>query len=64
MTRFLPADINELRDAVGEALVAEEPLEVLAGGSKASNCPASSSARSISASGVAAAAVSTSSLGA
>jgi glycolate oxidase FAD binding subunit len=34
MTRFRPADINELRDAVGEALVAEEPLEVLAGGSK------------------------------
>src|SRR5436190_22286193 len=34
MTRFLPADINQLRDAVGEALAAEEPLEVLAGGSK------------------------------
>src|SRR5207302_10276670 len=34
MTRFLPADINQLRDAVGEALMAEEPMEVLAGGSK------------------------------
>ncbi len=34
MTRFLPSSINELRDAVGEALAAEEPLEVIAGGSK------------------------------
>src|SRR5712692_7744076 len=34
MTRFLPADINELRDAVGEALAAQEPLELVAGGSK------------------------------
>src|SRR5580700_10836591 len=34
MSRFLPLDINQLRDAVGEALAAEEPLEVLAGGSK------------------------------
>src|SRR5438132_4591696 len=34
MTRFVPADINQLRDAVGEALMAEEPIEVLAGGSK------------------------------
>ena len=34
MTRFVPADINQLRDAVGEALMAEEPMEVLAGGSK------------------------------
>jgi len=34
MTRFLPADINELRDAVGEALAAEEPVELIAGGSK------------------------------
>src|SRR5260370_2155917 len=34
MTRFLPADINELRDAVGEALAAEEPVELVAGGSK------------------------------
>jgi glycolate oxidase FAD binding subunit len=34
MTRFLPADINQLRDAVGEALAAEEPVELIAGGSK------------------------------
>jgi glycolate oxidase FAD binding subunit len=34
MTRFLPADINQLRDAVGEALAAEEPAELIAGGSK------------------------------
>src|SRR6266542_2893049 len=34
MTRFIPADIAELRDAVAAALAAEEPLEVLAGGSK------------------------------
>src|SRR5437899_8098074 len=34
MTRFLPADLNELRDAVGEALMAEEPVELIAGGSK------------------------------
>src|SRR5712692_505233 len=34
MTRFLPADIEELRDAVGEALAAEEPVELIAGGSK------------------------------
>src|ERR1700719_3609802 len=34
MTRFLPADINQLRDAVGEALTAEEPVELIAGGSK------------------------------
>src|SRR5437763_6596829 len=34
MTRFQPADINQLRDAVGEALAAEEPVEVVAGGSK------------------------------
>src|SRR5947199_5779254 len=34
MTRFLPADIDELRDAVGEALAAEEPVEVVGGGSK------------------------------
>src|SRR6267142_2666559 len=34
MTRFLPADINQWRDAVGEGLTAEEPMEVLAGGSK------------------------------
>src|SRR5438067_12066482 len=34
MSRFTPADLNELRDAVAEALAAEEPLEVVAGGSK------------------------------
>jgi glycolate oxidase FAD binding subunit len=34
MSRFAPADLGELRDAIGEALAAEEPLEVVAGGSK------------------------------
>jgi glycolate oxidase FAD binding subunit len=34
MTRFQPADINQLREAVGEALTAEEPVELIAGGSK------------------------------
>ena len=34
MTRFSPADLKELRDAVGEALAADEPLELVAGGSK------------------------------
>src|ERR1700730_8538935 len=34
MTRFQPADINQLREAVGEALLAEEPVELIAGGSK------------------------------
>ncbi|TMJ65802.1 MAG: FAD-binding protein [Alphaproteobacteria bacterium] len=34
MSRFAPADLEELRDAVGEALAVEEPLEVVAGGSK------------------------------
>src|SRR4051812_18325729 len=34
MSRFTPADLNELRDAVAEALAAEEPLEVVGGGSK------------------------------
>jgi glycolate oxidase FAD binding subunit len=34
MSRFTPADLNELRNAVAEALAAEEPLEVVAGGSK------------------------------
>jgi glycolate dehydrogenase FAD-binding subunit len=34
MARFLPIDINQLRDAVGEALAAEEPVELIAGGSK------------------------------
>src|ERR1041384_1570598 len=34
MARFTPADIDELRDAIAEALAAEEPVEVLGGGSK------------------------------
>jgi glycolate oxidase FAD binding subunit len=34
MSRFAPDDLDELRDAVGEALAVEEPLEVVAGGSK------------------------------
>jgi glycolate oxidase FAD binding subunit len=34
MARFTPADIDELRDAVAEALAAEEPLELVGGGSK------------------------------
>lgn len=34
MTRFAPMDLGELRDAIVEALAAEEPLELIAGGSK------------------------------
>src|SRR3954469_23446672 len=34
MTRFLPADLAELRDAVAAALAAEEPVEIVGGGSK------------------------------
>src|SRR5437763_16745612 len=34
MSRFTPADIDELRDVVAEALAAEEPVEVVGGGSK------------------------------
>jgi glycolate oxidase FAD binding subunit len=34
MTRFQPADIDELRDAVAGALAAEEPVEIIGGGSK------------------------------
>src|ERR1044071_8379960 len=34
MSRFLPADIDELREAVTEALAAEEPVEIVGGGSK------------------------------
>jgi glycolate oxidase FAD binding subunit len=34
MTRFAPADLDELRDTVAAALSAEEPLEIVAGGSK------------------------------
>src|SRR3954451_6771435 len=34
MTRFAPASLEELREAVATALAAEEPVEVIAGGSK------------------------------
>jgi glycolate oxidase FAD binding subunit len=34
MSCFAPANLDELRDAIGEALAVEEPLEVVAGGSK------------------------------
>ena len=34
VTRFAPSDLGELRDVIGEALVAEEPLELLAGSTK------------------------------
>src|SRR5205085_6348787 len=34
MTRFVPTTIDELREAVAEALAAEEALELVAGGSK------------------------------
>jgi glycolate oxidase FAD binding subunit len=34
MTRLLPTSINELHDAVAEALAAGEPVELVAGGSK------------------------------
>jgi len=34
VSHLAPVDLVELRDAVGEALSAEEPLEVIAGGSK------------------------------
>src|SRR6266853_1084504 len=34
MTRVVPADLAELRDAVATALAAEEPLELVGGGSK------------------------------
>jgi glycolate oxidase FAD binding subunit len=34
MSHFAPADLSELRDAVGEALAAEEPLELIGGGTK------------------------------
>ncbi len=34
MTRFSPATLGELRDAVGDALAAEEPVEIVGGGSK------------------------------
>ncbi len=34
MTRFVPTSIDELRDAVAAALAADEPMELIAGGSK------------------------------
>jgi glycolate dehydrogenase FAD-binding subunit len=34
MTRFVATSIDELREAVGDALAAEEPVELVAGGSK------------------------------
>src|SRR5256714_2822928 len=34
MTRFIPGNLNELREAVATALTAEEPVEIVAGGSK------------------------------
>ncbi len=34
MTRFVPTSIDELRDAVAGALAAEEPVEIVGGGSK------------------------------
>jgi glycolate oxidase FAD binding subunit len=34
MTRLVPADLTELRDQIAGALAAEEPVELLAGGSK------------------------------
>src|SRR5436305_11471584 len=34
MVTFVPSDLGELRDAVAEALAAEEPVEVVGGGSK------------------------------
>jgi glycolate oxidase FAD binding subunit len=34
VTRVAPTDLDELRDAIGEALAADEPLELVAGGTK------------------------------
>jgi glycolate oxidase FAD binding subunit len=34
MTRFVPTSIDELREAIGVALAAEEPAELVAGGTK------------------------------
>jgi glycolate oxidase FAD binding subunit len=36
MTRFVPADLTELRDQIAGALAAEEPVELVGGGSKRS----------------------------
>ncbi|MFZ2006662.1 MAG: 2-hydroxy-acid oxidase, partial [Stellaceae bacterium] len=34
MTRFVPTSIDELREAIATALAAEEPVELVAGGTK------------------------------
>src|SRR6202051_934340 len=34
MTRFVPTSIDELREAIGAALAPEEPVELVAGGTK------------------------------
>src|SRR5580658_9530388 len=34
MTRFVPTSLDELRDAIATALAAEEPVELVAGGTK------------------------------
>jgi glycolate dehydrogenase FAD-binding subunit len=34
VSRFIPADLTELRGAVADALTAEEPIEIVAGGTK------------------------------
>jgi glycolate oxidase FAD binding subunit len=34
MSRFAPADLDQLREAVGDALAADAPLELIGGGSK------------------------------
>jgi glycolate oxidase FAD binding subunit len=34
MTRFAPSDLGELHDTVSIALAADEPVEVVGGGSK------------------------------
>src|SRR5580692_11776318 len=34
MTRFVPTSLDELRDAIAAALAAEEPVELVAGGTK------------------------------
>jgi hypothetical protein len=34
MTRFVPTNLDELRDAAATALAAEEPVEIVGGGSK------------------------------
>jgi glycolate oxidase FAD binding subunit len=34
VTRFVPSDLGELREVIGEALAAEEPLELISGATK------------------------------